>query len=113
MAGSRGLTVEEIRFLGRVINYLIEKRAPLVDARMVKDRGKPYIIVSLDTDADEAVQVWDKLLDDIDLEVPVFVTWTGRANVDVDRLASTLARMMAKTGLLLETDKPIDASRIE
>jgi hypothetical protein len=64
-----------------------------------------YVLIELDTDARGALDTWEKLVDQLrgHIDVPIFVHWTGKLDVDPGELGTRLGKIFAELGVSLFT----------
>jgi pimeloyl-ACP methyl ester carboxylesterase len=97
--------------------------APLLLARLPASRVRgvtfskdprlgPYILVEVEAGASEALELWERLVEELypRLRAPVFVVWTGELDVSPAELGRRLGRLLARMRVsLLTLSHPVDA----
>ena len=69
-----------------------------------------YVIAVIDGDARLALRLWLSIAERAHaLGVPVFVKWTGETDVSPEELGEYVGRALARMGVFLSTEEPIDA----
>ena len=100
----RELVSKSLRELGALVLY--------VEVRYGKGIG-PYMIAILDCDARQALEYWLKIVDRMrDHGIPIFVIWTGNANVTPEEMGAYVGRILTKMNVFLATREPIDVVKI-
>jgi len=72
----------------------------------------PYLSVEVYASASEALELWERLVEELypRLRTPVFVAWTGELDVSPAELGSRLGRLLARMRASpLTLSHPVDA----
>ena len=107
--------VEEPRKGRDILSLLKDKLGAEVLSVNVKELADrpPYIEVVVQAGARRAMELWLSTLEDLrHLELPIFFTWTGETDLPPEELGALLAKALAKMGLHLATEEPIDAVKV-
>jgi hypothetical protein len=72
----------------------------------------PYILVEVAMSASEALELWEKLVEELhpQLKTPIFVVWSGGVDVSPAELGRRLGKLLAKMRVSpLTLSHPVDA----
>jgi hypothetical protein len=72
----------------------------------------PYILVGVEASASEALELWEKLVEELypQLKTPIFVAWSGGVDVSPAELGRRLGKLLAKMRVSpLTLSHPVDA----
>ena len=72
----------------------------------------PYILVEVAMSASEALELWEKLVEELypRLKTPIFVVWSGGVDVSPAELGRRLGRLLARMRVSpLTLSHPVDA----
>ncbi len=94
----------------RVLDVLgrIEAPASNIELRHAKGVGA-YVLITFSCSARKAMEYWLRIIEIGGLSLPVFVKWEGETDAAPEELGSYIGRILAKMGLFLETEEPVDA----
>lgn len=98
----------------RALRLLASLGAPAVSAEAREGRWiGPYVVVLLDCDARCAVEYWLRVAPVARREVgvPVFVLWTGEADLPPEELGRYAGEAMAAMGVFPALEEPGDVRR--
>jgi len=72
----------------------------------------PYILVEVEASASEALELWEKLVEELhpQLKTPIFVAWSGGVDLSPAELGRRLGKLLAKMRVSpLTLSHPVDA----
>ncbi len=72
----------------------------------------PYILVEVAASASEALELWERLVEELHprLRMPLFVVWSGGVDLSPAELGSRLGRLLARMRVSpLTLSHPVDA----
>ena len=98
----------------RALELLRSLGAPAISAAVSSDRWVgPYVIVFLDCDARCAVEHWLRVAPMARREagVPIFVAWTGEADLPPEELGRCVGEAMAEMDVFPAFEEPGDVRR--
>jgi len=66
-----------------------------------------YIEVSVDDDVSKAVEIWEKIVDEVypKIKIPIFVIWNGKLDLKPEELGRRMGKILAKMNISIFTFK--------